>query len=521
MPQIPEFSAKEFRLLASMQASGRGFYAVTGVLAAVVGWGIIAYSLQLWYGLGVTGLRDYVMWGLYITNFVFFIGISHAGTLISAILRVTGTGWRRPITRLAEAITVFALLVAAPMVLIDMGRPDRILNILLHGRLQSPILWDVLSITTYLTGSLLYLLLPLVPDLAILGRLPDLPAWKRQLYGVLSMGWQGMPEQRLLLERAIATMAVVIIPVAVSVHTVVSWIFGMTLRAGWNSSIFGPYFVFGAIFSGIAGVIVAMATFRWMYRLEEYITEAHFRRMGYLLLALALIYGYFTFAEYLTPAYKMEIAERGYLAAVLTGQFAPVFWFTQIGGVLVPVLLLTAPGLSGVQRLRAAPWLQPRLALTALAATAGLLIFISLSASPVAGMSSADALRAAAPWILLVLGGWLFVTLLPVCRVRPVATLVIAAVLVNAGAWLKRFIIVVPTLQNPFLPIQRAPTGWAFYRPTWVEWSISAAAFAGFALLYLLFSKLFPIVSIWETREEVVHVHAASVHAGVANAPAD
>jgi len=519
MPHHPEFSANELRLLASMRASGRGFYAVTGVLAAVVGWGFIAYIVQLKYGLGVTGLRDNVMWGLYITNFVFFIGISHAGTLISAILRVTGADWRRPITRLAEAITVFALLVAAPMVLIDMGRPDRVLNVLLHGRLQSPILWDVLSITTYLTGSLLYLLLPLIPDLAILGRLPDLPAWKRRLYAMLSMGWRGTREQRLLLEQAIATMAVIIIPVAVSVHTVVSWIFGMTLRAGWNSTIFGPYFVFGAIFSGIAGVVLAMAAFRWMYHLEEYITEAHFRRMGYLLLALALIYGYFTFAEYLTPAYKMEIAERGYLAAVLSGRFAPLFWFTQIGGVLIPVLLLTVPGLSWVQRLRTAPLLQPRLAFTAIIATLGLLIFVSVSGSPAAAVSNADALRIALLWILLALGGWQLVALLPMCGGRPVATLVVAAVLVNAGAWLKRFMIVVPTLQNPFLPIQRAPTGWAVYQPTWVELSITAAAFAGFALIYLLFSKLFPIVSIWETREEGVHVHAVG-HVGVADAPA-
>lgn len=520
MPRPREsFSEKELRLLAAMRASGRGFYAVTGALAAIVGWGIIAYTVQLRYGLGVTGLRDNVMWGLYITNFVFFIGISHAGTLISAILRVTGADWRRPITRLAEAITVFALLVAAPMVLIDMGRPDRILNILLHGRIQSPILWDVLSITTYLTGSLLYLHLPLIPDLAILGRLPELPAWRRRLYRMLAMGWRGTQEQRILLERAIATMAVVIIPVAVSVHTVVSWIFGMTLRAGWNSTIFGPYFVIGAIFSGIAGVVVAMAAFRWMYHLEEYITEVHFRRMGYLLLTLALIYGYFTFAEYLTPAYKMEVSERGYLAAVLSGQFAPLFWFTQIGGVLVPVLLLTVPGLPGVPRLRTAPLLQPRLAFTAMAATVGLLIVISVPGFPAAAVSSTDALRTAAPWILLVLGGWLFLTLLPVFRARPIAAMVVAAILVNIGAWLKRFVIIVPTLQNPFLPIQRAPVGWALYTPTWVEWSITAAALSGFVLIYILFSKVFPIVSIWETREEGVPVHASRAM-GVADAPA-
>ncbi len=510
--------ARERVLLASMRATGRGYYTLVGGLSAIVVWGLVAYAVQLRYGLGVTGLRDYVMWGLYITNFVFFIGISHAGTLISAILRVTGADWRRPITRLAEAITVFALLVAAPMVLVDMGRPDRVLNLLLHGRIQSPILWDLLSITTYLTGSLLYLFLPLVPDLALLSRLPDVPLWKRRLYAMLSFRWRDTEAQRRLLERAIATMAVIIIPVAVSVHTVVSWIFGMTLRAGWNSTIFGPYFVIGAILSGVAGVIVAMAAFRWMYHLEEYITELHFRRMGYILLALVLIYGYFTFAEYLTPVYKMATAERGYLAAVLGGRFAPLFWFTQVGGLLVPLLLLTLPTISSVPRLRRVPLLQPRSALAAAAASAGLLVFATLPRTPAAALNDLSLVRVLLPWVVVAVGIWLFASLLPFFRERPVAAAVVASLLVNVGAWIKRFVIIVPTLQNPFLPIQRAPAGWAFYRPSWVEWSITAAALAGFLLIYLLFTKLFPIVSIWETREG----NAGREYAGgeVAHAPA-
>ncbi len=505
------FSAREGRLAVSMTQSGPGFYALVGALIAIIAWGIIAYALQFRYGLGVTGLRDHVMWGLYITNFVFFIGISHAGTLISAILRVTGADWRRPITRLAEGITVFALLVAAPMVLVDMGRPDRILNILRYGRLQSPILWDVLSITTYLTGSLLYLYLPLIPDLAILRGLPNLPAWKRRLYGILVLGWRGTTRQRMLLERAIATMAVIIIPVAVSVHTVVSWIFAMTLRAGWNSTIFGPYFVFGAIFSGIAAVVVAMAAFRRAYRLEQYITEAHFRRMGYLLLALALIYGYFTFSEYLTPAYKMASAERGYLTAVLSGPFSRIFWFTQIGGVLLPILLLTVPRISWVPRLRRVRLLQPRPAFAAVATYAVAILALSVINPGAAALGNVEVMKAIPPWMIAFLGAWLFLAFLPVFHDRPVTAAVVASVLVTIGAWLKRFSIVVPTLQNPFLPIQRAPTGWAVYQPTWIEWSITAAALAWFVLLYLLFSKAFPIVSIWETREEAPHSQSSAL----------
>ena len=199
-------------------------------------------------------MTNYFSWGVYIINFVFFIGISHAGTLVSAILRVTGAEWRRPITRMAEGITVFALVIGGPMIIIDMGRPDRILNVSCTAGSSRPILWDVLSVTTYLSGSLLYLYLPMIPDLAMLRdhaggpvRAVGAAGW---IYRQLALGWQGTPEQWRRLERAISVMAIVIIPVAISVHTVVSWIFGMTLRPGWHSTIFGPYFVVGAIFSG-------------------------------------------------------------------------------------------------------------------------------------------------------------------------------------------------------------------------------------------------------------------------------
>lgn len=267
-----------------------------------------------------------------------------------------------------------------------------------------------------------------------------------------------------------------------------------------------------------------MAAFRWIYHLEDYLTETHFRRMGYLLLALALIYGYFTFAEYLTPAYKMAAAERGYLAAILGGPYARIFWFTQIGGVLLPILLLTVPRISWVPHLSRTRFFRPAPAL-AVAATAAVAIF--LLPAPLARMAALEGVEVTRQLplaIALALGVWLFLSLLPVLRRRPVPAVVVASLLVSVGAWLKRFIIIVPTLANPFLPIQRAPEGWAVYRPTWVEWSITAGAVAGFILLYLLFSKLFPIVSLWETREEQAGHEAARTPAldriGIAHAPA-
>jgi Polysulphide reductase, NrfD len=163
---------RETAITQSLGMQGRAFRAWVLLLGAIILWGVYAYSRQFRHGLIETGMRDQISWGLYISNFVFFIGISHAGTLISAILRVTDAGWRRPITRLAEGITVVSLCTGGSMILVDLGRPERLLNVFLYGRIQSPILWDVLGVTTYLTGSLLYFYLPLMPDLAIVASQP-------------------------------------------------------------------------------------------------------------------------------------------------------------------------------------------------------------------------------------------------------------------------------------------------------------------------------------------------------------
>src|SRR3990172_11230435 len=171
------------------------------------------YFTQLRRGLDVTGLNVPVYWGVYITNFVFFIGISHAGTLISAILRLSHAEWRRPITRAAEVITVLVLFFGVGCVLLDLGRPDRALNVLKHPNFMSPLLWDVTSISIYLTASTVYLYLPLIPDIAILR---DHSPGRRWFYRLLALGWTGSPQQRKLLDRAIAAMAVIVIPIAVS-----------------------------------------------------------------------------------------------------------------------------------------------------------------------------------------------------------------------------------------------------------------------------------------------------------------
>jgi len=307
--------------------------------------GMYQYSTQWRNGLYVTDMRDRISWGLYITAFVFFIGISHAGTLISAILRASKASWRAPITRIAEFITAVALIVGASFVLIDMGRPERILNVYLFGRWQSPIMWDVMAITTYLTASIIYLYAPMIPDLALYrDRLSKKVGTVRAfLYRTLALDWRGTPSQLKLLGKAITIMMLIIIPIAVSVHTVVSWIFSMTLRVGWNSSIFGVLFVAGAIFSGVATLILVMAILRRIYQWEEYLTEKHFVYLGYLLAAFGAFMIYVNINEYLTEGFKLEEAGEFAFRQLFIEDFAVMFWFYIIGGLLGPVVLMLIP----------------------------------------------------------------------------------------------------------------------------------------------------------------------------------
>jgi Ni/Fe-hydrogenase subunit HybB-like protein len=328
---------REATLLAPIEYTGTGFYWAAAVLSALTLWGVVAYVLQYYYGLGVTGLQEPVSWGFYVTNFVFFIGISHAGTLVSAILRLSKAEWRRPITRMAEVITVMVLFVGAGQILIDLGHPDRIMNVIRHGRYQSPLLWDATSISAYLTASLTYLYLPMIPDIAYLR---DHVKKRKLFYSVLALGWTGTEHQQRVLNRAISVMAVMVLPIAVSVHTVVSFVFSMTLQPMWHSTIFGPYFVAGAIFSGIAALIVTMIVFRKAYGLEQYLKPVHFRYLGQLLLIMSLLWFYFTFAEYLTGYYGAEPEEMKVFWAKFSGRFWPLFWTMALCNFVIPIACL-------------------------------------------------------------------------------------------------------------------------------------------------------------------------------------
>ncbi len=401
--------------------TGKGFYITVGILALIILWALVMYIGQVYYGLGVTGMNQRITWGFYIVNFVFFIGISHAGTLISAILRLSKAEWRRPITRMAEVITAIVLAIGGLHPILDLGRPDRVLNIFTAGRLQSPLLWDVTSITAYFTASTVYLYLPMIPDIA---KLRDRGGKLTWFYSFLSWGWQGTEHQKKVLNRAINILMVMVIPIAISVHTVISYIFSMTLQPGWHSTIFGPYFVVGAIFSGIAALLILMIITRKALHLENYLKKIHFEYMGTLLLIMSLLWFYFTFSEYLTGIFASEPHEMHIILYKFTGPYAVFFWGMVICNFIIPVIFL------GFKRL------------------------------------------------------------------KTITGILFASIAVVIGMWLERLIIVVPSLANPRMDL---PTG--IYIPSVVEWALFIGGIAVFILGFVLFSKFFPVISMWEIEE--------------------
>ena len=379
-------------------------------------------------GIGGGGWTAPVFWGFYITNFVFWIGLSHAGTLISAILRLCNATWRRPVTRCAEVITVFALSIGALFPVIHLGRPWVAFWLFpypnergIWPNIRSPLLWDFFAINTYLLGSVTFLLLPMLPDMALIrDRTTGL---KHRIYKFFALGWTGTPRQWHRLEKAMQIMAIAVIPVAVSVHSIVSWDFAMADVPMWHSTIFAPYFVAGAIFSGIAALIIAMACLRKFLHLEEYLLRIHFENLGKLLLVMSLLWFYFVFAERLTTWYGNESGEMPVFWLTLTGKYSPLFWTMVICNFIIPFPILA------------------------------------------------------------------------IKRFRTITGTVIASIGVVIGMWLERFLIIVPSLSQKYLPYS-----WGSYRPTWVELTITAGTFAGMVMLYMIFSKVVPIISVWELK---------------------
>jgi len=415
--------------LESISKKGVAFIIVMGMILCV---GLFALYTQIAKGHIVTGMRDNVVWGLYIVNFIFFIGISYAGALISGILHLLRVPWRTPIIRMAEMITVISTMIGPAYILLCIGRLDRLPNLLLHGRIQSPIIWDVIAITTYLSGSILFLYLAMIRDMALLRDNPLKNAkWRNPIYRFLSVRYQDTTKQKELLNVVTDLLSIVIIPLAILVHSVLAWIFGMTLRPGWHSTIFAPYFVVAAVYSGTGVLIVVMWVFRKIYHLEAHITKIHFKFLGFIMIVLGALYGYFTFSEYLTSWYgsikwDMEVLFRLFSPK----QYYGAFIFAVFVGVLLPIIIVTIP------------------------------------------------------------------------RLRNINTIGFAALIAVFALWVKRYLIIIPTLESPLLPVHDLRPEYAHYSPTWVEWALTVAGVALFLLLFYIFSKFIPIMPVVKTGEE-------------------
>jgi molybdopterin-containing oxidoreductase family membrane subunit len=421
-------------LLRSIFETPRWFWIATGILGIIVVGAMSAAGFMFNRGLGVTVLNRPVMWGFFITNFVFWIGISHAGVMLSAILRLSKAEWRRPATRAAEVLTVFSLMTAMTMPLIHTGRPWRIVYWVfpydfargIWPNIRSPLVWDPSAVFTYLTSSIMFVLVALIPDFAVLrDRSTGIP---RLIYSVLAMGWQGNPRQWKLQIIAGILLSALILPVFVSVHSIVSWDFAVAVSVkSWHSTIFAPYFVVGAVHSGVSAVVFVMIILRWIYGWQDYIRKEHIDALGRLLIVVATGWFYFFVMEVIFGMYSREADE------IAVRQFQ----FTQ------------------------PPWNWWMIAFV------GITYFIPVSL-------------------------WLTRSMR-----RNLWIMAAACVSVNIGMWLERFLIIVPGLAQK----QVFTSVWYTYAPSPVEITIIVGSFALVSMLLLLFSRVLPLIPLYDVKE--------------------
>lgn len=329
---IKDLGPREFSL------KGRLWIAL---LLAVTVAGIIAYVDQLIQGQVVTNMRDYVLWGVYISNFVFFVATSFVAALVVAALRLTKNEWRRPFVRMAQIVALACIIMAGITIIIDMARPDRMMNLFIHARLQSPITWDVIIIPTFIAVSLLLLYFPLLPDLAILrDHYKGTNERLSKIYGFFAMKWRWSEQQVRLQGKSIHLLVLMIIPLGLILESIDAYLFSTTYRVGWNSTNFGPYFISGAMVSGLGALITVVYIVRRNKHLENYITEYHFDKIGKLFNLTCLIYVYFNINEYLVPLFTAKKGESEHLETLLRGEFALPFWIVTLAGLVFPAILL-------------------------------------------------------------------------------------------------------------------------------------------------------------------------------------
>jgi len=417
-------------VLGAMRKPKPVYWIALAVSALAFAGGLSAWAYQIFTGMGVAGINHPVGWGVYITNFVFWVGIAHSGTLISAVLFLFRAQFRSAFNRIAEAMTVIAVLTAGLYPLIHLGRVWRFYYLLpypnqrqLWVNFRSPLIWDVFAVSTYLTISLIFFYVGMIPDLAAARR--HFTGIRHWVYKTLSLGWEGTTNQWRHYNRLYIFLAAFATPLVVSVHSVVSWDFAMSIVPGWHSTIFAPYFVAGAIFSGTAMVMTLTIPMRKILKLEKYITVNHYEKLAKVLLFTALIVSFSYIVEILLAAYSGNVFEATVFKYRMTGHYRFLFWLMMFCNVLLPLSLF-------IKKLR-----------------------------------------------------------------RNIKYLFILSLFVNVGMWLERFNIIVTSLAKEFNPYS-----WGTYTPSIVEVAITIGSFGMFFTFFLIFSKVLPVLSISEIKEQ-------------------
>ncbi len=395
------------------------------------------WTRQVYVGLQVTGLGDPVMWAVYITNFVFWVGIAHSGTLISAILFLFRTRWRTAVYRAAETMTIFAVATAGLFPIIHLGRPWFFYWLApypnqryLQPDFRSPLVWDLFAIGTYLTISSLFWFTGLIPDVANVREVAT--GWRKKLYTIVALGWQGSDRQWRHFSMAYLLLAGLATPLVLSVHSVVSWDFAMAQLPGWHSTIFAPYFVAGAIFSGVAMVLTLLIPMRWIMGLEDLITPWHLDNLAKVILLTSFIISYAYCVESFMTWYSQDPIEMMTFHMRYFGPWGWMFWVMVACNCVIPLALFS-----------------PRI------------------------------------------------------RTSPVP-LFIVAIFVNIGMWFERFVIIAGSLAVNFEPSQ-----WRFWHPSLTEMMITVGSFAWFVMLFSLFARFMPIISMTEVKEGITWLKQA------------
>lgn len=443
-------------VIRTLQAPGRAYWITFAVCIAMVACAVAAEIYQYRFGMGTVGLNNPHMWDMYIATFVFWIGMSHAGTLLSAILHIIHAQWRKPIYRFAEAMTTFSLMTAGFFPMIHLGRVWNLYWVLPYvsdrgvwPNFRSPLVWDAFAISTYLSASALFLVIGMVPDMAVLR--DHTKGWRKKFYGILALGWRGDDRQWRNFRKTYMLMACFLIPLAVSVHSIVSSDFAMSIMPGWHITTFPPYFVAGALYSGCAAIMTLFIILRYFYRWEDYMTLNIMEKTCKLTFAIAMVWTYLNLIEFATTWYGHNVYDKELLLDKASGPYSVIFWSMLFCGSVAPFAL-------AFEKIR-----------------------------------------------------------------RHMPAMFVVSIVLQIGMFLERWMIVAPTLSMAHSPHQ-----WDVLFGSVIEWAIVFGSFGWFALLFLLFAKLMPAMSMYEVKELAFHLkheieeekhalaHAATASAGSA-----